>query len=92
MAELARVNKRGHIRLPLAVRRQLRIEEGDFLEVRVEDGYLVLTPKQLIDKSQAYFWTEQWQKGEEEAEEDIQEGRVEAFDTAEELIKDLDKE
>lgn len=36
-------------------------------------------PKKLVDKSQAYFWTKRWQKGEKEAAEDIKAGRVEDF-------------
>ncbi len=39
---------------------------------------------------QAYFWTSEWQKDEQEADEDIRAGRVRRFPTAEELIADLD--
>jgi hypothetical protein len=42
-------------------------------------------------KSQAYFWTKEWQEAEKEASEDIKAGRVKTFDAAEELIKDLDE-
>jgi hypothetical protein len=54
------------------------------------DDRVVMTPKKLVDKSQAYFWTEEWQKGEAEAEADIKAGRVKTFDSAEELLEDLD--
>ena len=49
-----------------------------------------LSPKRLIDKSQAYFWTEKWQEGEKEAERDIEAGRVKVFDNVDELIKGLE--
>ena len=42
-------------------------------------------------KNQAYFWTKEWQEAERDASEDIKAGRVKTFDTAEELIKELDK-
>ncbi len=42
-------------------------------------------------KSQAYFWTKEWQEGEKQADEDIKAGRVKTFATAEELIKYLEK-
>ena len=45
--------------------------------------------KRLVDKSQAYFWTNKWQEGEKEADEDIKAGRVKTFDSVEELVKDL---
>ena len=55
------------------------------------DDRAVVTPKKLVDKSQAYFWTEEWQKGEVEAEADIKAGRVKTFDSVEELLEDLDR-
>jgi bifunctional DNA-binding transcriptional regulator/antitoxin component of YhaV-PrlF toxin-antitoxin module len=66
------------------------IEEGDIVEIEVEEEGAVLMPKKLIDKSQAYFWTRRWQKGEREADEDIKARRVKTFDSVDELIKDLD--
>jgi len=56
-----------------------------------------LTPKEmqlavkagLIPKDQAYWWMEEWQKGEREAEADLRAGRMKAFDTVEDFIKDL---
>jgi hypothetical protein len=50
----------------------------------------VLTPKRLVDKDQAYFWSPQWQEAEREADEDIKAGRVKTFSSVEELIEDLD--
>jgi AbrB family looped-hinge helix DNA binding protein len=47
----------------------------------------------LIDPDQKYWWLEDWQKGEREAECDIQEGRVSGpFTTAEELIAHLHRQ
>ena len=57
----------------------------------MEDDRAVVTPKKLVDKSQAYFWSEKWQKGEAEAEADIKAGRVKAFDSVEQLLEDLDR-
>ena len=54
------------------------------------DGRLVLVPKQLIDKDQTWFWTEEWQAAEHEAENDLRAGQVKEFDTLDELIADLD--
>jgi antitoxin MazE len=86
-----KVTRHGQITLPASVREQLGIEEGDIVEIEVEDERAVLMPKKLIDKSQAYFWTKRWQKDEREADEDIKAGRVKSFDSADELIKDLDR-
>jgi AbrB family looped-hinge helix DNA binding protein len=71
-----KVTRHGQITLPASVREQLGIEEGDIVEIDVEDERAVLMPKKLVDKSQAYFWTKRWQKGEKEAAEDIRAGAL----------------
>jgi len=92
MEQLIKVTRGGQVTIPAALRRAAGIEVGDYLEVRVVGDRLVLSPKQVIDKSQAYFWTEAWQAGEREAQEDLEAGRVASFNTLEELIADLDAE
>jgi AbrB family looped-hinge helix DNA binding protein len=92
MEQLIKVTRGGQVTLPAGLRRAAGIEIGDYVQVRLEDDKLVLLPKQVIDKSQAYFWTQAWQAGEREAEQDLQEGRVARFETLEDLIADLDAE
>jgi AbrB family looped-hinge helix DNA binding protein len=91
MISLSKVTRHGQITLPAAVRKELDIEEGDLVEIQVVDDRAVVTPKKLVDKSQAYFWTEAWQKGEAEAEADIKAGRIKTFDSVEDLLEDLDR-
>lgn len=91
MAELVQVRKKAQVTLPQSVRRALNIEEGDFLDVRVKDGEIVLRVKKLVDKEQAWFWTRRWQEGEREAEKDIRAGRTHSFDSAREAIAFLRK-
>jgi len=86
----SKVTRHGQITLPASVRKRLGIEEGDLVEIEVEDERAVLMPKKLVDKSQVYFWTSKWQEGEREAEEDIKAGRVKTFASVDELISDLD--
>lgn len=43
----------------------------------------------LIDPDQAWWWAEEWQKGEREAERDIKQGKVKEFSKVGDLIKDL---
>ena len=82
MSELIQVRRKAQVTLPQSVRQSLNIEEGDFLDVRVEDGEIVLRVKKLVDKEQAWFWTRRWQEGEREAEEDIRSGRIHSFDSS----------
>lgn len=89
---LTKVTRHGQITLPASVRREANVQEGDLLAVRLEGDHIVLTPKRLIDKSQAYFWTEAWQKAEREAQQEIAEGRVDVYETIDDLIAALDED
>jgi len=79
MPEQIQLRKKAQLTLPQSVRKKLGIEEGDFLDVQVRNGEIVLKVKKLIDKEQAWFWSERWQRGENEAEEDIRSGRIHKF-------------
>jgi len=84
---LVKVKNKYQIVIPDEVRKKLHVEIGDTLEIEERDGILVARPVMVIDKSQAYFWTEEWQKGEREAEEAKKKGKSKDFDRASEAIK-----
>jgi AbrB family looped-hinge helix DNA binding protein len=87
---LTKVTRHGQITIPAALRKQVGIEEGDLVELQIVDDHIVLTPKKLIDKSQAYFWTTEWQEAERQAQADIEAGRMKEFASVDELFADLD--
>ena len=91
MSELIQVRKKAQLTLPLSVRKKVGVEEGDFMDVQVRDGEIVLKLKKLVDKEQSWFWTKRWQQGEKEAEEDIKAGRVFEFPDADSAIASLHK-
>jgi AbrB family looped-hinge helix DNA binding protein len=91
MPTYSKVTRHGQITLPAPVRKSLGIEEGDIIEIEIVEDKAVLVPKRLVDKSQSYFWTKKWQEGEKEADEDIKAGRIKKFDSAEELIRDMEE-
>jgi antitoxin PrlF len=86
MSELVQIRKKSQITLPQSVRKALNIEEGDYLDVRVKDGEIILKAKKLIDKDQTWFWTERWQQGEQEADEDIRLSRTHRFENIDRAI------
>ncbi len=88
--KLVKITRNFQVSIPKEIRDALHLEEGDFIEVAERDGEIVMVPKKLIDADQAWFWTQAWQKGEQEAEEDIRSGRVAGpFRSATELKKRL---
>lgn len=56
----------------------------------LEHGIVVgpLLPS-VIPEDEVFFWTEEWQAGEREADADIAAGRVLRFSSADDLIRDL---
>jgi AbrB family looped-hinge helix DNA binding protein len=87
--ELVQVRKKAQITLPRSVMKDLGINEGDYISIRVENGEAVVKPMTFIDKDQAWFWTRRWQEGERDADEDIRAGRVHSFDNVEDAIAHL---
>ncbi len=92
MSDLVQVRKKAQVTLPQSVRQELGIEEGDFLDIQVRSGEIVLKVKKLVDKEQAWFWTNRWQQGEKEAEEDIRANRVHNFPDAKKAVAFLHKQ
>ncbi len=91
MSQLIQIRKKAQLTLPQSVRQELGIREGDLLDVRVQNGAIVLKVKKLVDREQAWFWTKRWQEGEAEAEEDIHSGRLHHFADAGKAIDFLHK-
>ena len=43
----------------------------------------------MVDATQAWFWTPEWQAGEREADADLAAGRSETFESGEEFVRAL---
>ncbi len=85
------IGKRGTLVIPAEARKALRLRDNDPVSVCVDEerGTIEVTPQLSIDRSQAWFWTPEWQAGEREADEDLKAGRF-AIMTAEQFKKDID--
>lgn len=85
---MTKLGTTGQITIPKQIREALHLKPGDLLHVALDDGRILLIPESAIDPDQAWFWTEEWQKGEREADEDIRAGRTYGpFDSVEEMRK-----
>ena len=89
MSEQVRVRKKAQLTIPLSVRKELGVKEGDYLDVQVRNGEIVLKLVKAVDKDQTWFWTKRWQQGEEEAEENIRAGRVHRFPDSKSAVAHL---
>jgi AbrB family looped-hinge helix DNA binding protein len=88
---ITKIGKRGTLVIPAEARKALRLDEDDPVSIHIDEarGKIEITPQLSIDRSQAWFWTPEWQAGEREADEDLREGRFTVM-TSEEFKKDID--
>ena len=89
MSSIMKISPQGQIRVPKKIMEALKIGNGDYLEVELAKDQIVLKPRKLIDPSQGWYWTKEWQEAERQADEDIAAGRVKDFDTLDEALKYL---
>jgi AbrB family looped-hinge helix DNA binding protein len=83
---VSRIGPKHQVTIPGSVFEHLKLKVGEYLEVSAKDNRIVMTPKKLVSKDQAWFYTPEWQKKEAEADKDIAEGNLDGpFDS----IKDL---
>lgn len=86
---LLKLRKNAQITLPAGIRKAAHLEDGDVLDCEVRDGQIVLTPKKIIDKRDAWFWTSGWQQAEAQAQKDIESGNVSEFESIDDLLAHL---
>jgi AbrB family looped-hinge helix DNA binding protein len=80
---------KGQLTLPEQIRKAARLEEGDLFDAELTADGILLRPRRLIDTTQAWFWSPEWQAGEREADADRDAGRVETFASGDELLDAL---
>lgn len=88
--ELVKIKRNFQITIPQHFRKMIRLAEGDYLEMEVKDGTLVIRPVKIVHPDQEYFFTQEWQEKEAAADQDLTEGRVVGpFESAREALKAL---
>jgi len=72
------------------MRRAYRLDQpGAQVEIIEESDRLILIPKVAVDASQAWFWTKEWQSGEQDASRQLANGEGVTYSTGEEFLADL---
>lgn len=90
MSDYASIQSRGTVSLPVALRRRYGLDQpGAQVEIIDADGEIILRPKFPVDVSQSWFWTQQWQDGEKEADGQHARGEGETFSSGDEFLGSL---
>ena len=84
------LSSRSTLTLPADVRKGLRLEPGDALDVTVQDGSIMVTPVAVVPRTLALSKT--GERKEAEASAQIRAGKTEVFETAEALLEDLNED
>jgi AbrB family looped-hinge helix DNA binding protein len=84
---VVKILRHGQITLPKEIRKILGVEEGDLLEVGLENARVVLRPKVLVDKETVL--SEAGKVKIKEALEALEKKEVKEFDNVGALIKEL---
>ncbi len=86
---LVEFKQKSQVTIPKDFVKMLDLKAGDKLDIDVKDGKLVITPVVIIPKSQAWYYTPEWQAVEHEVDEQIDKGRIHAVDNKEQLFENL---
>lgn len=87
---ITQLRRRSQVTLPSEVVKKMKLQEGDNLDIIIEDDKIIIKPVLVIDRSQSWFWSKKWQEMEREADDDIKHGRVQKAKDVKELMEKLD--
>jgi AbrB family looped-hinge helix DNA binding protein len=88
METIMKISPQGQIRIPKKFMKSLGLDKGDYLAIDIENDHLLLKPRKLIDPSQGWYWTKEWQQNESDADNNIEQNELSPeLHTAEEGIK-----
>lgn len=89
-----KISSKRQISIPKKVMTALKLEPGDEVEFEMKGKKAVLVPIRTIKipRDQAWYWTQEWQAKEKEADQDLSSRRFREFGTLEDLLKDLHSE
>ncbi len=87
---LTRLSGDGQVTLPKELRLAAGLHDGDELEAEVVSDGILLRPCAERDPDQEWYWTPEWQEGENQIEVDRAAGRLgPTFDSADEFLDGL---
>ena len=98
MNTTGKIQNKGQVTIPTAVRRQAGLSTGDLVNIAFQRGKIVITPKLVIDRSQFTTADDEYTPAQRriidarlaESEQDLKNGRTFGpFNTAGEMIADI---
>jgi AbrB family looped-hinge helix DNA binding protein len=89
MPTVSKIQRNFQITIPAEVRKKSHLRVGDIVDFKVTDEGILLKPLETIDRSQAWFWSKEWQEEEKRVQKDFRKGRIKASKNVEEFLREL---
>ena len=89
---IGRIARNGHLTIPSKIRKILNIEDGDIVRFSIEDNKIIIAPGIIVDRDQAYFFSERCQKEVRESEKEFKKGKYSSFTSVKDLKKAVDSD
>ncbi|MCB4790710.1 MAG: AbrB/MazE/SpoVT family DNA-binding domain-containing protein [Elusimicrobia bacterium] len=88
---LRKLGQNYQIALPKEIINSLHLHTNDYIDISIKENKIIIEPQLVIPKEQAYFYSADWQKDENEASQDIKKGKTTKTRNLKELFKEIDK-
>ncbi len=89
---IGKMARNGHLTIPRKIRKILNIEDGDIVRFTVEDNKIIIAPGVIVDKDQAYFFSERCQREIRESEKEFKDRKYSSFTSVKDLKKAVDSD
>lgn len=63
-----KIGLRNQVTIPHKIAKRLGLCPGSFVEVREEEGRVVIAPQMMVSRDEIWFWSREWQAMEREAD------------------------
>lgn len=87
MGTTVKVREKFQVTIPEDVREKIPLNVGERVEVVARGGEIVLRPVVEIPRTQAWFWTREWQDQLAQSKKEIARGKVKVFKSVKEARK-----
>lgn len=91
MQAIGKIQRSFQITIPAGIRKKMNLKIGDIVLIEEQEDGILLKPQSLIDKSQAWFWSKEWQEEEKKIDKDFEKGDLLVSNSVDEFLEELHK-
>ncbi len=87
MGSTVKIREKYQVTIPEDIREEVPLKVGERVQVFVRDGEIVIRPVVEVPRTQAWFWTKEWQDQISKSMSDVKAGKVKVFRSVKEAKK-----